>query len=87
MQRGKNMVQSWKEAKIEAEKDKCEIVYHDFDRAVYGACRPDQRQGHFSRGRFLEHHCICMPARFSVEELEEKERAFLEENPGWQDEE
>jgi hypothetical protein len=80
------LAQSWKEAKIEAENARCTQVYHDFDRGCYGACRPEQRQGHFSRGRFVEHHCICMPARFSEEELEEKERKFLEENPGWPEE-
>jgi len=80
------MAQSWKEAKIEADKERCELVFHDFDRGSYGACGPDQRQGHFMCGRFVEHHCICMPARFSEEELEEKEKRFLEENPDWQKE-
>jgi hypothetical protein len=81
------MTQSWTEAKIEAEKERCEQVYHDFDRGCYGACRPEQRQGHFVRGRFVEHHCICMPAAFSEEELKEKEKRFLEENPDWLQEE
>ncbi|HDR73602.1 MAG TPA: hypothetical protein ENN85_06795 [Methanoculleus sp.] len=81
------MAQSWKEAKSEAEKAQCKQVYHDFDRGSYGACRPEQRQGHFARGRFVEHRCICMPAHFSEEELIEKEKTFLEENPGWLEEE
>ena len=81
------MAHSWKEAKIEAKNGQCELVYHDFDRDIYGACRPEQRQGHFTRGRFVEHHCICMPARFSEDELNEKEKTFLKENPGWLEEE
>ena len=50
---------------------------------LYGACRKSEHQGHFSCGRYIEHRCICMPATLTPEELGQKEKAFLEENPGW----
>jgi hypothetical protein len=37
----------------------------------------------FKDGVFIEHRCICMPAYLSPEELEAKERNFLENNPDW----
>jgi hypothetical protein len=35
------------------------------------------------KGEFVEQRCICMPATHTPEELEEKEKKFLRENPGW----
>lgn len=77
------MAQSWKEAKEIAEAQGFEHVFHDYDAGTYGACRPSDRQGTFSCGVFSEHRCIHMPASLSAEEMEEKERKFLEENPEW----
>ena len=44
---------------------------------MYGACRDGERQGSFKEGIFPGHHCICMPAHLSPEELEAKIRNFL----------
>ncbi|TAJ45435.1 hypothetical protein [Methanofollis fontis] len=77
------MAESWKKAKAEAESRGLQHVYHDIDAGTYGACRADERQGAFSCGVFTEHRCIHMPASLSAEEMEEKERVFLRENPDW----
>jgi hypothetical protein len=77
------MVKNWHEAKESAEKKECELVFHDWDTGEFGACRPGERQGHFDGGRFVEHRCICMPARLDSKELAAKEKIFLEENPDW----
>jgi hypothetical protein len=77
------MAGSWKEAKECAERDGLSQVYHDCDKKVYGACRPGEQQGCFKGGVFIENRCICMPALLSAEELEEKEKKFLRENPEW----
>jgi hypothetical protein len=77
------MVISWKEAKECAVRDSLPQVYHDLDDKVYGACRQGEQQGCFKSGVFVEHRCICMPAHLSAEELEEKEKRFLSENPDW----
>jgi hypothetical protein len=77
------MAGSWREAREIARKEGKEQVYHDFDTNAYGVCTRTERQGHFSCGRFIEHRCICMPAAMSPEELEQKEKAFLQENPDW----
>ncbi|HVP94301.1 MAG TPA: hypothetical protein VMS89_03925 [Methanoregulaceae archaeon] len=77
------MAGSWREAVETAKKEGREEVFHDFDRNTYGACRKSEHQGHFSCGRYIEHRCICMPVSLSPEELEQKEKAFLEENPDW----
>ncbi|MDD3112168.1 MAG: hypothetical protein PHU26_07745 [Methanofollis liminatans] len=77
------MAQSWKEAKEIAEARGFEHVYHDYDDGTYGACRATDRQGTFSRGVFSEHRCIHMLSSLSAEEMEEKERTFLEEHPEW----
>jgi hypothetical protein len=77
------MTGSWQEAVVAAKKEGREEVYHDFDKGTYGACRRSEHQGHFSCGRFIEHRCICMSAALNHEELEQKEKAFLEENPDW----
>ena len=77
------MAGSWKEAQECAVREGFPQVYHDFDDRVYGACMLGELQGIFKGGVFIEHRCICMPARLSIEELEAKEKKFLEENPGW----
>jgi len=77
------MVSSWREAKECAVREGLPQVYHDCDDDVYGACREGEQQGSFRQGAFTEHRCICMPARLSAEELEEKERRFRQENPDW----
>lgn len=78
-----NMADSWKEAKEVAERNGFEHVYHDLDSGTYGACHPDERQGTFVCGVFNEHRCIHMLASLSAEKMEEKEVAFLRENPEW----
>ena len=77
------MAGSWHEATETAKKEGKEQVFHDFDKGTYGACKRSEHQGHFSCGRYIEHRCICMPAALSPEELEQKEKAFLGENPDW----
>jgi len=77
------MATSWKEAKECAAREGLPHVYHDCDADVYGACRQDERQGSFRNGVFVEHRCICMPANINAEELEEKEKKFLRDNPDW----
>ena len=77
------MAGSWREAVEAAKQEGREEVFHDFDRETYGTCRRSERQGHFSCGRYIEHRCICMPATLTPKELEQKEKAFLDENPGW----
>ncbi len=77
------MAGSWKEAKECAAREGHPIVYHDCDAKSFGACRQDDRQGSFKEGVFVEHRCICMPANLTAEELEQKEKAFLSENPDW----
>ncbi len=76
---------SWKEAKEAAESEGTELVFHNFDTGEYGPCSRDQEFGCFVKGEFIEQRCICIPAKFTVEELEQKEKKFLEENPGWAD--
>lgn len=77
------MARDWREAREDAEKKGCTLVYHDLDTGAFGACGPEERQGHFEKGRFVEHRCICMPARFWPGELEAKEQRFLDEHPEW----
>jgi hypothetical protein len=77
------MAGSWKEAKECAERDRLPQVFHDCDNETYGACRQGEQQGCFKGGIFIEHRCICMPANLSEEELTEKEKKFLSENPDW----
>jgi hypothetical protein len=77
--------QSWREAKEIADREGAELVFHNYDTCEYGACSRDTTFGCFVKGEFVEQRCICMPARFSSEELEQKERVFLAENPGWGD--
>ena len=77
------MAASWREAKECAARDGLVQVYHDCDEGVYGACRQGEKQGCFKGGVFIEHRCICMPAHLSAEELEEKEKKFIQENPNW----
>lgn len=74
---------SWKEAKEAAEREGSELVFHNFDTGEYGACSRQREFGIFSKGQFIEQRCICIPAKFTVTELEQKEKKFLEENPGW----
>jgi len=78
-----DMAESWKEAKECAVRGGLPQVYHDCDDKVYGACMQGELQGKFKSGVFIEHRCICMPAHLSAEDLEAKEKKFLEENPGW----
>lgn len=78
---------SWKEGKECAEREGKELVFHNFDTGEYGACSPSDRFGCFEKGKFTEQRCICMPARLTAEEMEQKERKFLEENPEWVGEE
>lgn len=78
---------SWKEAKEIAEREGQELVYHNYDAGEYGACPRDRSFGCFVKGEFIEQRCICMPAKYSPEELEKKERDFLAENPQWADSE
>lgn len=77
------MAGSWREAKDSAVLEGLPQVFHDCDDKVYGACREGEMQGKFRGGVFIEHRCICMPAHLSADELEEKERTFLEDNPDW----
>ena len=77
------MAISWRKAKEYAARDGLPQVYHDCDADVYGACRQGERQGSFRNGVFVEHRCICMPANMIAEELEEKEKKFLRDNPDW----
>jgi hypothetical protein len=76
---------SWREAKDIAEKEGEDLVFHNFDTGEYGACPRSRNFGCFKMGEFIEERCVCMPSRFSVDELEKKERQFLDENPGWAD--
>ena len=78
-----SMAGSWREAKECAAREKLPQVYHDCDNNSFGACRQEERQGSFKAGVFIEHRCLCMPAHLSCEELEEKERKFMQENPDW----
>lgn len=78
---------SWKEAKEIAEREGQELVFHNYDTREYGACPRDRSFGCFIKGEFVEQRCICMPAKFSPEELEKKEKDFLKENPEWADDE
>jgi hypothetical protein len=80
---GTSMAISWREAKDCAAREGLPQVYHDCDTDVFGACRPGEMQGSFSEGIFIGHRCICMPALLTVEELEAKEKKFLEDNPDW----
>jgi hypothetical protein len=77
------MAFSWREAKECAHAEGLPQVYHDCDTRIYGACREGERQGSFKEGIFLEHRCICMSAHLSPEELEIKEKKFLDNNPDW----
>lgn len=77
------MAGSWKEARECAVREGIPVVYHDRDDNVFGACRQGELQGIFKGGVFVEHRCIYMPAHLSSEELEAKEKKFLEENPDW----
>jgi hypothetical protein len=77
------MARSWREAKECAAREGLPQVYHDCDTDVYGACRPGESAGLFRAGIFIEHRCICMPAVIPVEELEAKEKTFLQDNPDW----
>ena len=74
---------SWKEGKDCAEREGKELVFHNFDTGEYGACSRSDRFGCFEKGKFIEQRCICMPATLSVDEMEQKERKFIEENPEW----
>lgn len=62
-------------------RERLPLVYHDCDDKIYGACSQGKLQGRFKGGIFIEHRCICMTAHLSAEELEVKEKKFLEENP------
>jgi len=77
------MAASWKEVKECAVRERLLQVCHDCDDNVFLACRPGEQQGHVDGGIFIEHRCICMPAHLGAEELEGKERTFLQENPDW----
>jgi hypothetical protein len=78
-----DMAESWQEARENAQKEGKEMVFHDYDAGSYGVCSKTDRPGHFSCGNYVEHRCICMPADLKPEELEQKEKKFLNENPGW----
>lgn len=75
------MARSWQEAKEIAEREGMELVFHDLDTDSYGACRRGERQGAFSCGKFVEHRTIALVADQTVNEIVEKERRFMEENP------
>jgi hypothetical protein len=77
------MTGSWKEAKECADRNRLPQVFHDCDDNIFGACGQGEQQGSFKGGVFIEHRCICMPSHLSADELEEKERKFLRENPDW----
>jgi hypothetical protein len=77
------MASTWQEALDAARKAGLPQVFHDCDTGTYGACREGEPQGTFKSGVFSEHRCICMPARLSAVELEEKEKKFRTENPDW----
>lgn len=74
---------SWKEAREIAKREGQDLVFHNYDTGEYGACSHSQSFGCFVKGEFIEQRCICMPATHTPEELEEKEKKFLRENPGW----
>ena len=78
-----HMASSWREARDAARTSGLSQVFHDCDTDTYGACREGEPQGTFKGGVFSEHRCICMPARLSAEEPEEKEQKFRKENPDW----
>jgi hypothetical protein len=78
---------SWREAKEKAEREGAELVFHNFDTGEFGTCSREQEFGCFVKGEFIEQRCICIPAKFTAEELEQKEKKFLEDNPGWAEEE
>jgi hypothetical protein len=77
------MAGSWQEAKEAAKREGLELVFHDLDSGHYGACKRGDRQGAFSCGKFVEHRTIAQVADQTVEEMEEKERRFLQENPDY----
>jgi hypothetical protein len=77
------MAISWREATECAVREGLPQVYHDYDARIYGACPEGEVQGSFKEGIFLEHRCICMPAHLRPEELEAKEKNFLQDNPDW----
>jgi hypothetical protein len=77
------MAFSWREAKECAHAEGLFQVYHDCDTRIYGTCREGEMQGSFKDGFFMEHRCICIPAHLSPEELEIKEKKFLDNNPDW----
>jgi hypothetical protein len=74
---------SWKEAKEIAERECKELVFHNYDKNEYGACSRETSFGCFKEGKFTEERCICIPARFSADEIEQKEKEFIEKNPDW----
>ncbi len=75
------MADSWTAARAEAQQRGLPLVYHDFDRKTYGACRREDDCGHFSQGCFVPHRAICMRAGTDPVEMAEKEEAFLKEHP------
>jgi hypothetical protein len=77
------MATSWKEAKECAKRERLPLVFHDCDAGTYGACHIGEQQGTFKGGVFNGHRCICMSSDLTAEDLAEKERKFLEENPDW----
>lgn len=77
------MARSWKEAKDVAAQENRPCVYHNHLSGEYGACTPESRRRRITEFTGFQEACICMPARLSTEEMEEKERRFLEGNPDW----
>jgi len=75
---------SWKEAKEIADREGTELVFHNFDTGTYGACSRSQVFGYFKDGIFIEYRCICVPAQFTIEEIEGKEKEFLKKNLEWE---
>ena len=81
----RTMARSYLGAKRIATRDGFDVVYHDFDKKVYGACPRGQPQGHFKNGTFVEHVCLYFPASMSSEDMEWKEDCKFRDDPYWQE--
>lgn len=77
------MAENWELARQECAANGHAMMYHDYDTNTFGTCSKGGEPGHFEKGRFIEHRCICMPATMDPSEAEVKEKAFLAENPEW----
>ena len=77
------MARSWKEAKeLAAEKNR-PCVYHNRESGEYGACTPEGKRRRAVSSEGFRDDCVCFPAGMNPEEMEVRERLFLEGDPGW----